>query len=125
DPGINALSVITHILPRPLTLQSAELRFPENQAAPIAADLEFEDSGGLPVSVAFDFDQRGPQTWDIDIETDQGRLKLSMGAARMAIDGAPVELPDDPEYARLYRRFAELLAGRTSDIDLQPFRHVA
>ena len=125
DPGINALSVITRILPRPLILQSAELRFPDNRAAPIAADLEFADLAGTPVSVAFDFDQRGPQTWDIDVETDRGQLKLSMGASRMAVDGTPVDLPDDPEYARLYRRFAELLASRRSDADLEPFRLVA
>ena len=64
-------------------------------------------------------------TWDVDIETDQGLLKLSLGASRMALDGMPVDLPDDPEYARLYRRFAELLASRRSDADLEPFRLVA
>jgi D-galactose 1-dehydrogenase len=37
----------------------------------------------------------------------------------------PADLPDDPEYARLYRRFAQLLASRTSDADLRPFRLVA
>jgi D-galactose 1-dehydrogenase len=125
DPGINALSVITHILPRPLILRAAELRFPENRPAPIAADLDLVDDEGLSVDVHFDFDQRGPQTWDIEIEADQGRLALSLGASKMAVDGTPVDLPDDPEYARLYRRFASLLAGRTSDVDLRPFRLVA
>jgi D-galactose 1-dehydrogenase len=125
DPGINALSVITRILPRPLELRAAELRFPANKPAPIAADLDFVDEAGVPIEAHFDFDQKGPQTWDIDIETDQGHLKLSMGASKMAIDGVPVDLPDDPEYARLYRRFADLLARRASDADLQPFRHVA
>ncbi len=125
DPGINALSVLTHILPRPLILRDADLFFPENKPAPIAAVLAFEDDEGLPVEVHFDFDQRGPQTWDIDVETDEGRLKLSMGASKMAVDGVSSDLPDDPEYARLYRRFAQLLAGRTSDADLRPFRLVA
>ena len=48
-----------------------------------------------------------------------------MGASQLAIDGVPVDLGEDPEYARLYRRFAELLANRESDVDLAPFRHVA
>ena len=124
DPGINALSVLTRILPEPLLLQSAELGFPANKPAPIAANLQFE-TGGAPLSVAFDFDQRGPQTWDIVVDAEDGSLKLSMGASQLAIDGVAVDLGDDPEYARLYRRFAELLARRESDADLAPFRHVA
>jgi D-galactose 1-dehydrogenase len=124
DPGINALSVLTRILPEPMLLETAALRFPSNCAAPIAADLLYK-SAGAPVSVAFDFDQRGPQTWDIIVEAEDGALKLSMGASQLAIDGKPVDLGDDPEYARLYRRFAELLARRESDVDLSPFRHVA
>ncbi len=124
DPGINALSVITHILPRPLLLDAAELRFPSNRDAPIAADLDFTDTAGVPVRVEFDFDQTGPQTWDIDVETDGGSLKLSMGASRMAVDGQAVDVGDEAEYARLYRRFAECLARRESDVDLSPFVHV-
>jgi D-galactose 1-dehydrogenase len=125
DPGINALSVLTAILPRPLRLDSAELRFPANRDAPIAASLAFSLGATAPVTVEFDFDQKGPQSWDIDIDTDGGRLSLSMGASRMAVDGKPVDVGDEPEYRRLYRRFAELLVTRQSDIDLTPFHHVA
>jgi D-galactose 1-dehydrogenase len=124
DPGINALSVLTHILPEPLLLQSAELRFPSNREAPIAADLAF-DHAGTPVDVAFDFDQRGPQIWDIDVDTAEGHLKLSLGASKLAIDGASVDVGDETEYARLYRHFGDLLDRRESDVDLRPFHHVA
>jgi D-galactose 1-dehydrogenase len=124
DPGINAISVLTRLLPKAMDLQSADLRFPANKAAPIAADLMFT-CGGAPVEVFFDFDQRGPQTWDIEVETDRGHLKLSAGAAKLAIDGEVCALDDEPEYTRLYRRFADLLERRQSDVDLSPFRHVA
>lgn len=124
DPGINALSVVTALLPE-LTLQRAELRFPANKAAPIAASLAYTDNRGVPVAVEFDFDQKGPQTWDIDIETYQGALKLSLGASRMAVDGTPVDVGAEPEYAALYRRFARLLKEGQSDVDLTPFAHVA
>ncbi|WP_082449936.1 Gfo/Idh/MocA family protein [Sphingomonas sp. Leaf67] len=124
DPGINALSVITRILPRPLLLDGAELRFPSNRDAPIAADLDFIDTAGVPVRVEFDFDQTGPQTWDIDVETDDGHLTLAMGASRMAVDGVAVDVGDEAEYARLYRRFAKCLRDRVSDADLSPFVHV-
>lgn len=124
DPGINALSVLTHLLPRGLVLADAELRFPANRHAPIAADLRLE-CGEIPIGVAFDFDQRGPQTWTIDIETDRGLLTLADGASRMAIDGAAVDVGDEGEYRRLYRHFAHLIADGRSDIDLAPFRLVA
>ena len=75
-----------------------ELRFPANKAAPIAADLAFA-CGGVAVTAAFDFDQKGPQTWDIDIDTDAGALKLSLGASKMALDGKPVDVGTVPEYA--------------------------
>ena len=124
DPGINALSVLTHILPAPLELRSAELRFPENRAAPIAADLEYGHDEAS-VSVAFDFDQTGPQTWDIDVFAEDGQLKLSLGASKLAVDGTPVDVGDESEYARLYRRFADLVDRRECDVDLSPFNHVA
>ena len=124
DPGINALSVLTRILPAPLLLQAAELRFPANREAPIAADLDYTHDGA-PVRVEFDFDQRGPQTWDIHVETDGGTLTLSLGASKLAIDGASVDVGDVPEYAGLYRRFAALRSLRECDVDLSPFRHVA
>ena len=41
DPGINALSIMTRILPRPFFLIRSELSFPSNRATPIAADLTF------------------------------------------------------------------------------------
>ena len=37
DPGINALSIITRILPDPLIVVNSALSFPQNLAAPIAA----------------------------------------------------------------------------------------
>src|SRR5207248_2000590 len=72
DPGINALSILTRILPRPIFLIQAKLSFPGNRAAPIAADLTFSDETGLPIRAEFDWRQTGPQTWDIHVGTDAG-----------------------------------------------------
>ena len=49
DPGINALSIITRILPHALCLTEASLEFSENRDAPIAADLRFSDVLKTPV----------------------------------------------------------------------------
>ncbi|WP_218780116.1 hypothetical protein, partial [Cellulomonas iranensis] len=50
DPGINALSIVTHILPERFFLTKSDLYFPENRAAPIAANLAFEPENCPPVS---------------------------------------------------------------------------
>ncbi len=125
DPGINALSILTRILPRPFFLAQAELSFPQNRAAPIAADLVFSDDTGLPIRAEFDWRQIGPQTWDISVETDAGRLMLSSGGGRLACDGHILVDEKKAEYCGIYRRFAELIANGVSDVDLSPLSHVA
>lgn len=125
DPGINALSILTRILPKPVFVTAAELAFPANCQAPIAANLTLTDISGLPVTAEFDFRQTGPQSWDIVVETDQGRMTLSSGGARMAVDGEVLAEAPDEEYRGLYRRFVELAATGASDVDLTPLRLVA
>jgi D-galactose 1-dehydrogenase len=125
DPGINALSILTRILPTQLFVNAAELSFPANRAAPIAADITLTDLSGLPIAAAFDFRQTGPQSWDIIVDTEAGQLMLSRGGARLTADGKTlVEAPDE-EYPGLYRRFVELAASGASDVDLSPLRLVA
>ena len=84
DPGINALSILTRILPQPLFVTSADLAFPANRDAPIAASLALSDAQGLKIAAEFDFRQTGPQSWDIDLETDGGPVTLSMGGGKVA-----------------------------------------
>jgi D-galactose 1-dehydrogenase len=125
DPGINALSILTRILPRQVFVTAADLSFPANREAPIAANLTLTDAGGLPITAEFDFRQTGPQSWDIIADTDQGRMTLSGGGARMAVDGTGAAEAPEAEYRGLYRRFVELAATGESDVDLTPFRLVA
>jgi D-galactose 1-dehydrogenase len=126
DPGINALSIVTEILPMPIFLTSATLLFPHNRAQPIAADLVFADGAGEDrASATFDWRQTGPQTWDITVITDDGELLLQLGGSKLSIKGEVVIEQGDVEYAGIYSRFAELIAARRSDVDLRPLRHVA
>lgn len=124
DPGINALSILTEILPGPAFVEAARLFFPGNRAMPIAADLEMQVAG-TPVMAEFDWRQEGPQTWDIAIETDEGPVALSAGGTKLTVDGAAVEDRPETEYPAIYRRFAELARARESDVDLAPLRIVA
>ena len=125
DPGINALSIATAVLPRPFFLTDATLHVPENRQSPIQAQLAFVDTAGVPVTAEFDFLQTGPQSWDIEIDTDGGALRLSHGGAKLWIDGALVHEQPEAEYPGLYARFAELIAAGESDVDVTPLRHVA
>ncbi len=124
DPGINALSILTRIMPEPVLLNASTLSFPEGRAAPIGAMLALR-SGDVPIDATFSFDQRGPQTWSIDVDTADGELQLLDGGSRLNIARAEVPLDDRTEYQRLYTRFAELLAKRSGEADLAPFRLVA
>ena len=125
DPGINALSIVTHILPRALFITTAALDFPENRDAPIAAQITFVDSVGLAVTAEFDWRQTGPQSWDIFAETDAGSMVLSGGGSKLAVDGRVVHEEPEAEYPMLYRRFAEILRAGKLDVDLAPLLHVA
>jgi len=124
DPGINALSIATRILPDPLRVERADITVPAGRQGPLAVQLDMR-SATVPVSADFDFLQTGPQTWDIEVDTDAGMLTLSMGGSILRLPGqAPVEQPDR-EYPRLYQRFGELLASGESDVDLRPLQLVA
>ena len=125
DPGINALSILTRILPDPVFPLSALLEVPENCQAPIAARLSLQTSRGAPVEAEFDWRQTGPQTWDIHVETDGPEVLLREGGAKLFVDGAARISAEDREYRRLYARFAELIAAGQRDVDLAPLQLVA
>ena len=125
DPGINALSILTEILPRSVFIKSAVLDFPANREAPIAAAIELSDGSGLPIHAEFDFRQAGPPSWDILCETEAGPVTLSKGGRQLRDrDGLVVDAADD-EYPALYRRFVALTSGGKTDVDLTPLRLVA
>jgi len=125
DPGINALSILTHILPRPVFARKSELAFPSNREAPIAVELDMTDVTGLPVRAEFDFRQTGPQTWDIRIETETGPVTLSKGGRQLFDGDRTVVDAKKEEYPELYRRFVMLAAQGASDVDLAPLQLVA
>ena len=128
DPGINALSIATRIMPRPLFVTKAQLSIPSNRGAPIAAQVSMRDRDDVPVEMDLNFLQEGPQSWDIEVETDVGLLKLSQGGAKLSIEGVDDGGEDhalEGEYPGLYNRFAALVWADVSDVDVSPLRLVA
>jgi D-galactose 1-dehydrogenase len=128
DPGINALSILARIVDEPIFAQAATLYVPSNCETPIAAHIVLECAGGPQIEVELDFRHTGIQTWDIDLHTDAGPLRLSAGGSELTVDDAPA--PHDAgklhsEYASIYRRFADLVARRESEVDARPMQLVA
>ncbi len=124
DPGINALSIATKILPDPMLLDSGWMEVPEGRGSPLAAELKMR-SGNAQVDIALNFLQTGPQTWDIEVDTDAGTLRLGMGGSILQLPGEEEQKAPDREYPRLYARFAELVAAGESDVDVRPLQIVA
>lgn len=125
DPGINALSILTRIVPSTLVLEQAHLSVPANCATPIAARLLLRDAFGAQIECEFDFRQAGAPTWDIEVEVEGGRLVLSKGGSVLHLDGRLCVAAADREYPNLYGRFAQLVSERRSDVDITPLRLVA
>ena len=124
DPGINALSILTDLLPGPVVVTASAFEVPSNCATPIAARLTLE-SGGAAIAVDLDFREEDGEVWEMELRTDQGTLLLSRGGAALSIDGAPPKSAPDSEYATLYAHFADRLAADASDADPAPLGIVA
>lgn len=125
DPGINALSIMTHALPRRFHVTASTVYVPENCAQPIRAELSFRDAAGVPIAATFDWDEPGEPKWDIIAETDAGTYRLSKGGAELYLDDVLVHGEPEREYPMLYRRFVELIGKGESDVDLAPLVQVA
>jgi len=127
DPGINALSILTAVLPEGVSLRDAELDVPENAAMPIAARLRLGMGlGPARFTADFDWRQTGPQTWDIEIRTTDGTFyELRNGGRTLLVDGTMTVDEPSREYELIYERFAALIAGHESDVDAAPLRLVA
>ena len=69
--------------------------------------------------------QTGPQTWDIAVETSNGKLLLSEGGNTLTLDGEVQLKAPDEEYPTMYRRFVGLVADKAIDADTAPLRLVA
>jgi hypothetical protein len=125
DAGINAISILTKILPEPVALESAHLLVPENCVSPIAAAAVFRTASGAIIDAEFDFRHSGNQARAMAFDTDGGKLTLAWPGAELDRDGMLVELGNQrEEYAPLYPRFAELIARRASETDKRPLELV-
>jgi D-galactose 1-dehydrogenase len=127
DPGINALSIVTKILPEAIFVERATIEVPSNKATPIAAQIQFKRGDGVDADLSADFDwrQTGEQTWDIVLATDDGMtIALKKGGTVLVVNGNTIMEAPMEEYEMIYARFASLLKDGKSDTDVRPLQLV-
>lgn len=123
DPGINALSIASAILPGRLFVRDATLEIPANRQAPIAARIAF---AGADHQARFDWRETRGEAWSIAVETASARrIELRDGGARLLVDGAEQVVAEIGEYPSIYARFAELAAANAVEVDREPLRVAA
>jgi len=127
DPGINAFSIASKIFPGALFVRAAALHFPATSDTPIAAEIEFASpasEGSLHCSL--DWRRVAGEEWTIRLATEDGQtVELLNGGARLIVDGQARAAEGVGEYPNIYRRFAELVDQRESQVDSVPLRMVA
>ncbi len=123
DPGINALSIATRILPMPLLVDEAVLHVPANRQAPIAAELTFV---GESLGAQFDWRCSEGERWRIRVNTsDNRRIELRDGGASLFLDGREQQVDTKGEYPSIYNHFAGVVERREIEVDREPLRIVA
>jgi D-galactose 1-dehydrogenase len=128
DPGINAFSIVTKILPQPIFVEAGVLETPANRFTPIAAEITFKPSwnGKAELTAALDWRQTGEQSWNIDVETADGlKLQLRKGGTELYVSGKLTTAAPSEEYEAIYVHFAELLKTGTSHVDGAPLQLVS
>lgn len=127
DPGINAFSIATAIVPGPLFVRSASLTYPDNAQTPIAVEAELvSPSADEPLHCSFDWRRSDGEEWSIAIETTDGlELRLEQGGSELFVNGERRSCQGMGEYPSIYARFLDLIDNRRSDFDVAPLRLVA
>jgi D-galactose 1-dehydrogenase len=125
DPGINAFSIFTKIMPFPVFVESANLTFPANKMTPVDVEIGFKSGQAHKpkLSAGFNWLEESGEIWTLHIVTATGNdIKLEGGGRRLTINGELILEHGDVEYAGIYDRFADLLDRQESDVDAAPLR---
>ena len=127
DPGINALSIFTKIMPFPVFVESAKLKFPANRQTPVDVEIVFKSSQkhAPKLSAGFNWLEESGEIWTISITTRKGsELKLERGGSVLKVNGTETVANPGEEYEMIYERFAKLLKKGKSEMDGSPLRLV-
>lgn len=128
DPGINALSIFTKVVPFPVFVDKAHLKFPSNRQTPVDVEITFKSAQAHQpqMTAGFNWLEESGEIWTIRFETMKGdELKLEKGGTVLRVNGnVTIENPSE-EYEQIYEHFAKLLKKGKSDVGDAPLRIVA
>jgi len=128
DAGLNALSIITRLIPSPILVRAAAFTMHADGQQPIAAKLEM-NAAGISGQIIAEFDWRPNQEEHrvIKASTSAGtNLWIKDGGHPLIINSkASAQKQSAGEYPALYARFARLIAAGRRDMDLEPLRIAA
>ena len=125
DPGINALSIFTKVMPFPVFVSTSKLTFPANRQTPIDVEITFKSGQAHKpeLSAGFNWLEESGEIWTIRFETGTGDvLRLEGGGRSLRINDELVLKHGDAEYGAMYDHFADLLDAGRSDVDAAPLR---
>ncbi len=127
DPGINALSIASRIMPGRLIMDEAVLRIPDGRQQPIVARLKLgSPAADGPIEAVFDWCPAREDEWTIAVQPADGpEVVLTRGGAELSIGRDPVPATGPGEYPAIYAAFADLVRSRRSHVDTEPLRLVA
>src|SRR5215217_6385682 len=104
DPGINALSIFTKVMPFPVFVQSSTLTFPANRQTPVDVDITFKSGQAHKptLSAGFNWLEESGEIWTIRFETGKGNeIKLENGGRLLRVNGEVVLQHGDLEYSAM------------------------
>ncbi len=125
DPGINAMSIFTKIMPFPVFVESAALNFPANRGTPIDVEIKFKsgEKHQPDMSAGFNWLEESGEIWTVFVETRKGtELRLEKGGTVLKVNGTETVANPSEEYEQIYERFAKLLKKGKSEMDGSPLR---
>jgi D-galactose 1-dehydrogenase len=128
DPGINALSIFTKVIPFPAFVEKAKLTFPANRQTPVDVEITFKSAQAHKpdLSAGFNWLEESGEIWTIRFTTGAGNeIRLENGGRKLSVNGQLVLEHGDAEYGAMYERFAHLLDAHQSDVDAAPLRLMA
>src|SRR6218665_3238755 len=111
DPGINAFSIFTKIMPFPVFVESSKLKFPANRQTPVDVEIVFKstEKSKPSLSAHFNWLEETGEIWTVAIETAKGnKLRLEKGGTVLVVNDHVVIQNPSEEYEGIYERFAKL-----------------
>ena len=126
DAGINAISILTLIVPSPVIVTDSQMWSLPGTQSPIAARISGHLTEGC-TALRIDLDWRvAEECRELLFECSDGStVRLGQSGRSLEMDGVPLIAEGNLEYERLYGHFSSLIEQRKTDADIEPLRLTA